>query len=268
MDLKNASILITGAGSGIGKALALRLAEHSPRLTLVGRRQQPLEELADRVRELGAEALVVTADLTDPGAPTKVVAASRAEFGGVDVLVNNAGNVRAGRLEVIEESEVLAQVALNLTAPILLARAALPSLRESGGGLVVNVSSGIGLIAMPFYATYAATKAGIAHFGEALRRELYGEGVHVLTVYPGATSTPMMESSKAGAAEGFEYETPESVADATVAAILDGSLTLVRGGQQRRDMIATNRTDPASVDRMLADRKPLLEKAVEAHSSL
>lgn len=61
---------------------------------------------------------------------------------------------------------------------------------------------------MPFYATYAATKAGIAHFGEALRRELYGEGVHVLTVYPGATSTPMMESSKAGAAEGFEYEPP------------------------------------------------------------
>ncbi len=56
---------------------------------------------------------------------------------------------------------------------------------------------------MPFYATYAATKAGIAHFGEALRRELYREGVHVLTVYPGATSTPMMESSKAGAAEGF-----------------------------------------------------------------
>jgi len=268
MDLKNASILITGAGSGIGEALALRLAEHSPRLTLVGRRQQPLDDLADRVRELGGEAHVVTADLTEPGAPETVVAAAHAEFGGIDVLVNNAGNVRAGRLEAIEESEVVAQVALNLTAPILLTRAALPSLRESGGGLVVSISSGIGLIAMPFYATYAATKAGVAHFGEALRRELYGEGVHVLTVYPGATSTPMMESSKAGAAEGFEYESPEAVADATVSAILDGSLTVVRGGQQRRDMIATNRDDPASVDRMLAERKPLLEKAVEAHSSL
>jgi uncharacterized oxidoreductase len=268
MDLKNASILITGAGSGIGQALALRLAEHTPRLTLVGRRRAPLDELAERVRAQGARAHVVTADLTEPGEPERVVAAAAAEFGGLDVLVNNAGNVRAGRLEVIEESEVVAQIALNLTAPILLTRAALPALRESDRGLVINISSGIGLIAMPFYATYAATKAGIAHFGEALRRELYGEGVHVLNVYPGATSTPMMESSNAGAAEGFEYESPEAVADATVEGILDGSLTVVRGGQQRSQMIAMNREDPASVDRVLAERKPLLEKAVKAHSSI
>ncbi|GAB3662955.1 glucose 1-dehydrogenase [Nocardioides korecus] len=268
MDLKNASILITGAGSGIGEALAVRLAEHAPRLTLVGRRRGPLDDLADRVRQLGGEAHVVTADLTETGAPARVVAAARAEFGGIDVLVNNAGNVRAGRLEAIEESEVVAQIALNLTAPILLTRAALSSMPESEGGLIVNISSGIGLVAMPFYSTYAATKAGIAHFGEALRRELYGEGVHVLNVYPGATSTPMMESSKAGAAEGFEYESPEAVAEATVEAILDGSLTVLRGGQRRRDMIALNREDPAAVDRMLAERKPLLEKAVEEHSSI
>ena len=268
MDLKNASILITGAGSGIGQALAVRLAEHTPRLTLVGRRREPLDELADRVRARGAKAHVVTADLTEPGAPETVVASARAEFGEIDVLVNNAGNVRAGRLEAIEESEVVAQIALNLTAPILLTRAALSSVRESDRGLVINISSGIGLVAMPFYSTYAATKAGIAHFGEALRRELYGEGVHVLNVYPGATSTPMMESSKAGAAEGFEYESPEAVAEATVEAILDGSLTVLRGGQRRRDMIALNREDPAAVDRMLAERKPLLEKAVEAHSSI
>ena len=268
MDLKDASILITGAGSGIGQALALALAEYTPHLTLVGRRQQPLEELAERVRELGGKALVVTANLTEPGASARVVAAARGNSAGSTSWSTMRGNVRAGRLEVIEESEILAQVALNLTAPILLTRAALPSLRESGGGLVINVSSAIGLVAMPFYSTYAATKAGIAHFGEALRRELYGEGVHVLTVYPGATSTPMMKSSRAGAAEGFEYESPEAVANATIEAILDGSLTLVRGGQQRRDMIATNRKDPAAVDRMLAERKPLLEKAVEAHSSL
>jgi short-subunit dehydrogenase len=97
---------------------------------------------------------------------------------------------------------------------------------------------------------------------------LYGEGVHVLTVYPGATSTPMMESSKAGVEEGFEYESPEAVADATVEAIRNGSLNVIRGGQQRSDMIATNREDPASVDRMLGERKALLETAVEGHSSM
>lgn len=268
MDLQNASIVMTGAGSGIGAALAVRLAQFAPRLTLVGRRQHPLDEVADRVRQGGGQAHVVAVDLTEPGAPAAVVAAGHAAYGGIDVLVNNAGNVRAGRLEAIEESDVLAQVALNLTAPILLTRAALPALRESGRGLVINVSSGIGLIGMPFYTTYAATKAGIAHFGEALRRELYGEGVHVLTVYPGATSTPMMASSNAGAAEGFQYESPEAVADATIEAIVDGSLTVVRGGQQRRDMITANREDPSSVDRMLAERKTLLEKAVHAHSSI
>jgi uncharacterized oxidoreductase len=180
MDLHDRSILLTGAGSGIGRSLALSLADHAPRLTLVGRRAEPLEEVAALVRERGGQAHVVPADVTAQGAPEAVVAAAQERFGGIDVLVNNAGNVRAGRLEAIEEAEVLAQIALNLSAPILLTRAALPALRASGDGLVVNVSSGIGLIGMPFHATYAATKAGIAHFGEALRRELYGETLTVL----------------------------------------------------------------------------------------
>lgn len=268
MNLHNRSIILTGAGSGIGRALALQLAEQAPRLTLVGRRAEPLEEVAAQVRERGGQALVVPIDLTAPGAPTAVLDAAHQQFGGTDVVVNNAGNVRAGRLEAIEEAEVLAQIALNLSAPILLTRAALPALRASGSGLVVNISSGIGLIGMPFYATYAATKAGIAHFGEALRRELHGEGVHVLNVYPGATSTPMMASSRAGSEHGFDYESPEDVAAATIAGIGDGSLTVVRGGQTRSQMIALNQDDPAAVDEMLAGRKAELEKAVASHSSL
>jgi len=103
---------------------------------------------------------------------------------------------------------VLAQIALNLSAPILLTRAALPALKASGDGRVVNTSSGLALIGMPFYTTYAATKAGIAHFGEALRRELCGEGVHVLNVFPGATSTPMMTSSEATADTGSTTRAP------------------------------------------------------------
>jgi uncharacterized oxidoreductase len=184
------------------------------------------------------------------------------------VLVNNAGNVRAGRLEQASEQEILAQLALNLTAPVLLTRAALPALRASGDGLVVLISSGIGLVGLPFYTTYAATKAGIAHFGEALRRELHGEGVGVLTVYPGATSTPMMDSSEAGADLGFEYESPDEVAAAVLTGIADGQLSVVRGGPTRTAMVTANRQDPAAVDRMLAECKPALERAVAGHSSL
>ena len=268
MDLHDRSIILTGAGTGIGRALALQLAEQAPRLTLVGRRAEPLEEVAAQVRERGGQAFVLPSDLTAPGAPAAVAAATHQQFGGIDVLINNAGNVRAGRLEAIEESEVLAQIALNLAAPVLLTRAALPALRGSGSGLVVNISSGIALIGMPFYATYAATKAGIAHFGEALRRELHGEGVQVLNVYPSATSTPMMASSQAGPEHGFDFESAENVATATIAGIADGSLTVVRGGQTRSQMIALNRDDPAAVDEMLAGRKTQLEQAVAGHSSL
>jgi short-subunit dehydrogenase len=85
---------------------------------------------------------------------------------------------------------------VDLLAPILLTRAALPSLRASGDAMVVNVTSGIALIGVPFYATYAAAEAGLARFGEALRRELKGEGIHVLTVYPGGTDTPMMKTNR------------------------------------------------------------------------
>jgi len=257
VDLHDRSILLTGAGSGIGRSLALQLASHAPRLTLVGRRAEPLQEVADLVRERGGQAHVVPADLTAPS----VVAAAQDRFGRLDVLVNNAGNVRAGRLEAIDEAEVVAQVALNLTAPILLTRAALPALRASGDGLVVSISSGIALIGMPFYATYAATKAGIAHFGEALRRELFGEGVHVLNVFPGAPSTPMMASSKAGAEHGFDYESPDDVAAAPVAGMTDGNLTVVRGGETRTSMIDHNRNDPAAVDQeeraRVGRRRPL-----------
>ncbi|WP_337063233.1 SDR family NAD(P)-dependent oxidoreductase [Kineococcus sp. G2] len=268
MDLRNRSIVITGAGSGIGRALALQLAGQPARLTLVGRRAGPLEEVAALVRERGGRAHVVAADLTAPGAPREVADSARDAFGGLDVLVNNAGNVRAGRLESLQEREVLAQIALNLTAPILLTRAALPLLRAAGDGLVVNVSSGIGLVALPFYATYAATKAGVAHFGDALRRELAGEGVRVLNVYPGATSTPMMESSRAGAEHGFEYESAEDVAAAAIVGIGEDQLRVVRGGQTRRRMVELDRDDPAAVDALLAARKDALEEAVTEHSTV
>lgn len=267
MDLNNRSILLTGAGSGIGRALALELARYSPRLALVGRRPEPLEEVAALVREKGGEAVVIPADLTADGASAQVVAAAQVQLGGIDVLINNAGNVRAGRLEAIEESEVLAQIALNLTAPILLTRAALPALRSSGEGLVVNVSSGFGLLGMAFYATYGATKAGIAHFGEALRRELHGEGVHVLNVFPGATDTPMMDSSDAQAEHGFDYESPEEVAAAIVAGMIGDELNVVRG-ESMGQMLTRNRQDPAGVDQMLAAGKDELERVVAGHSSL
>lgn len=268
MDTHGRSVLVTGAGSGIGRSLALAWAGEQARLTLVGRRRSLLEEVAAEVRARGGQAEVAPADLAEPGVAERVVASATERFGGLDVLVNNAGNVRAGRLERLGEAEVRAQIEVNLTAPILLTRAALPALRAGDGGLVVLVSSAIALVGLPFYTTYAGAKAGVAHFGEALRRELYGEGVGVLTVYPGATRTPMMETSTAGPELGFDYESPDDLAVAVLEAIRAGSLTLVRGGPARTAMIQANREDPQELDRQLAQRKAELEQAVARHSSL
>jgi uncharacterized oxidoreductase len=268
MNLANQSILITGAGSGIGRATAVALARKGARLTLFGRRQEPLEETARLIQEAGGEAKVVTGDITDASARERAIQMATEHFGGLDVLINNAGNVRAGRLETTELEDIRAQIEVNLTGPILLTRAALPALRSSKDAAIVNVSSAIGLVGMPFYATYAATKAGIAHFGEALRRELFGEGIQVMTVYPGATDTPMMDSTEAGPELGFEYEPAEAVADALVEGLETKKLEVIRGGEARSAMIAANREHPQEVDAQLAQMKEELEKATTNHRSI
>jgi short-subunit dehydrogenase len=268
MDLSGKSVLVTGAGSGIGRATAIKVAGKGAKLTLTGRREEPLQETAKLVEEAGGEAQVVAGDVTDAAAREQVVQAAIEKFGGLDVLGNNAGNVRAGRLEEIDAGEIQTQIEVNLLAPVLLTRTAIPALRESGNAAIVNVSSGFGLVGMPFYSTYAATKAGIAHFGEALRRELFGEGVHVMTIYPGATETPMMDSNEAGPDLGFQYESAEEVAEALVAGLEAGELEVVRGAEDRSAMTQMTRENPRELDEQVAQMKGELESAVANHSSM
>lgn len=268
MELSQKSVLLTGAGSGIGRATAVEFARKGARLTLVGRRQEPLEETARLVSEAGGEAQVLSGDVTDPEVRQRAVEAALERFGGLDILVNSAGAVRAGRLESVDVEEIQTQIEANLTAPILLTRTALPALRDSGDAAIVNVSSRFGLVGMPFYSAYAASKAGIAHFGEALRRELYGEGVHVMTVYPGATETPMMETNKAGPDLGFDYESPDDVAAAIVAGVESGELEIVRGAEDRSEVTEMSRERPREVDEQVARMKDALEEAVADHRSI
>ena len=197
-----------------------------------------------------------------------MLVAAQEQFGGLDVLINNAGGVRAGRLEQISEAEIRAMIDVDLIAPILLTRAALPHLRKSGAGLIVNIASGIALVGVPFYTAYAATKAGLARFGESLRRELKGEGIHVLTAYPGATDTPMMATSKAGPEQGFNMESASAVAEAIVTAIKRDDFEVIRGGEARAAMIALNRENPFALDERFSTLKPALEQAVRDHHAL
>ncbi|HEY0296074.1 MAG TPA: SDR family oxidoreductase [Bordetella sp.] len=268
MKIENKRILITGGSSGIGFALARALLAKGARVAITGRRPDALAKALRELREISPSVSIITADVTTPDGRGATIGQAIAALGGLDILMNNAGGVRAGRLENTPEAELQAMIDVDLVAPVLLTRAALPALRASGDAMVVNISSGIALIGAPFYAAYAATKAGLARFGESLRREWKGEGIHVLTAYPGGTDTPMMQSNRAGPELGFSREPASTVADAIVEGIEANAFEVVRGGEARAQMIALNRDNPAAVDERFLGLKPALEAAVKDHSAL
>lgn len=268
MDLSNKIILLTGATRGIGREIALAFAGHGGKLVLAGRNEEALEETRAGVERAGGEAIVFAGDVTDAGWRQAIVDKTIQTYGGLDILVNNAGVVSAGWLENQAEEDVNQQLQINLVAPILLTRALLPTLRKSQDAAIVNISSVFGLLGMPFYATYGATKAGIAHFGEAMRRELADQGIHVMTVFPRATDTPMMETAGLGDKAGFDYDTPKDVAKALLEGLESGELTVNRADETSQTMIETNQQSPRDLDTQIQEMKPTLEDAVARHRSM
>jgi NAD(P)-dependent dehydrogenase (short-subunit alcohol dehydrogenase family) len=196
------------------------------------------------------------------------LSATLATLGGLDVLVNNAGGVRAGRIEDTSEAEIRSMIEVNLLAPIMLSRAALPHLRASGDSLIINVTAVTALVGLPFYAVYCAAKAGCSNFAEALRRELKGEGVHVITVYPAGTDTPMMRTNRGTAKLGFAREPASNVADAIMAGVRDGVLEVRLGDTNMQKIIVANRDNPGLVDQNFVSIKSALAEAARDHSAL
>jgi short-subunit dehydrogenase len=198
-------VLVTGASAGIGAALARELARQGySRLALTARRGDRLERLAEELRPLGVEVLPIAADLEDPASPERIIAATIARYGGLDVLINNAGFGLPTVFAGASPSDLRRQLEVNLIAPLLLARRALPSLIERRG-TIINIGSAISSVANSALGAYGATKAGLAYWNDALRRELKHRGVKVCLVEPGPVKTEFFDALMTLAPPGGEY---------------------------------------------------------------
>ena len=190
-DWRKAGAIVTGASSGIGEALALRLAQEGARVVLVARREVELERVANMIRDAGAEAHVLPCDLSDVRAAS--IAGEEAERllgpSGVDILINNAGYGGHKRVVDWPLDEIERMTTVNYLSSVAFTKAVLPGMLKRGSGSLVFVASVAGKVPVPLEAPYAATKSALLAFGEATSYEVEDKGISVLCVCPGVIDT-------------------------------------------------------------------------------
>lgn len=189
MELQNKVALITGASSGIGKAIAENLDQAGMKLVLTARSQDKLDQLAASLKN----AKVMAATITDADVPQKLVDFAIASFGQLDVVINNAGAMTVGAIEEVDIEAVCQMVHLNVESVFRLAYVALRQFKQAGSGFLINTSSVAGLKTTPKNAAYNGTKFAVEAFTDALRMELAGSGVKVAAIAPGTVDTGLYD---------------------------------------------------------------------------
>jgi 3-oxoacyl-[acyl-carrier protein] reductase len=210
-QLKGQVAVVTGGGTGIGRGIALALADEGARPVLCGRRTDRLQETLAAIREAGGEGLAVQADVSQQPDVERVVAKALESFGSIDILVNNAG---IGGEDSIHEQEVAdwdQVMAVNLRGPFLMAQAVLPSMRRQRRGHIINISSESGLEYYEGSGAYGVSKHALNALGEYIQRENQELGIRVNTICPGMVVTEMTEDSPGLVHEKCLY--PEDIAD-------------------------------------------------------
>ncbi|WP_417701235.1 SDR family NAD(P)-dependent oxidoreductase [Pseudophaeobacter sp.] len=237
------TVLITGAGSGIGRALAIQAATKGFALILAGRTSATLDQTKLACGD--ADVRCIPADVTTAKGRAALVQATK---GGLDILINNAGVLSVGHIADMADADLERMTTTNLVAPMALTRDLLPALHHSKGR-IVNIGSVFGDIAYPFFAGYSATKFGLRGFSDALRRELSGTGVGLTYIAPRATRTAA-EGAFSALIEPLDMtlDSAETVAAQAWDAILKGKRESFPKGKESI-FVKVQRVLPALVDR-------------------
>jgi short-subunit dehydrogenase len=225
-NLQGARILITGASQGIGRSLAVLAAKRGAKVLAAARSEELLRELADEVRKAGGTLETVTADVTSPEDRQKMVDAAQRSFGGLDVLINNAGIGATGHLAEAEPERLRKIFEVNFFGLAEITRLFIPVLKQGTKPAIVNISSIAARRGIPGRSEYSASKFAVQGLSEALRAELYKDGIDVLIVNPGLTQTNfsknMLEQKAKFKLDHMRGMTSEQAAEATLRAIEKG----------------------------------------------
>lgn len=268
-ELEQSVAVITGAATGIGRALATRLADEGARLCLADINKGPLDVVAQGLRAKGCDVSAHAVDVADRRQVDTLCRHVIEHFGRADLLINNAGVALCGDVEEVSLADIEWLMGINFWGMVYGVKYFLPILKQQKKAYIVNLSSVFGMIAPPGEAAYAASKFAVRGFTEALRHELAGTSVQVSSVHPGGIRTGIAKSSRVGAgadprkqeeeAAKFEFlarTTPERAADRIVSGVLQG---------ETRILIGRDATQIDLIQRLLPERYwriigPLLDR--------
>jgi len=195
-DLKNKNALITGAGKGIGKAIALALAKEGVNVILVARTQEEIDSVAAKVRSLRVKALAITADVATIKSVNAAVEKALAEFGTIDILINNAGIAAFGKFLELEPTDWERIIQVNLMGTYYVTRAVLPNMIERQTGDIINISSTSGLNGNALTSAYSASKFGVLGLTDSLMQEVRKHNIRVTALTPSTVATDMAKELK------------------------------------------------------------------------
>jgi len=234
MEIKNKSIIITGASSGIGRELAIILSGKGGFVSLLSRRKEEIDKLANEISGNNENVIAIQTDVTDPGQVNDAIRKTTDKFGKIDIIINNAGLGCYTPIELMPNDFVEQIFKTNIIGALNIIKASLPYLKISGG-MIVNISSGLAKRSLPYLSAYAGTKAMLNMISDGLRMELRPFNIKVLTYLPPQTKTGFAECSlKSGPIDyssSFDARAkkPEDVAGRIVKAIIKEKREVVEG---------------------------------------